>query len=76
LWHRGTTNKTDKYRLLLSFILIPTVKKNQYFPISDKLELVPNFFKSNFFGRMQEFSYVHLRFFYIIVKLAKSFFSR
>lgn len=74
LWHRGTINKTNKYRLLLSFIFIPIDRKNQLVPISDNLKILPNFFKSNFSGRMQEFTYVHLRFFHIIIKLIHSFF--
>ena len=74
LWHRGTKNKTNKYRLLLSFIFIPMDKKNQLVSISDNLEILPNFFKSTLSGRIQEFIYVHLRFFYIIIKLIYFFF--
>ena len=76
LWHRGTKNNTNKYRLLLSFVFIPIDRKNQLVPISDKLEILPNFFKSDFRGRMQELIYVHLRFFHIIIKLIYSFFVK
>ncbi len=76
LWHRGTRNRTNRYRHLLSFILIPMNRKNQIVPISDNLKILPNFFKSDFSGRMQEFIYVHLRFFHIIVKLIYSFFFK
>ena len=73
LWHRGTKNSTEKYRLLLSYIFIPLDRKNQLIPISDNLKILPNFFKSSFLGRVQEFLYVHLRIFHIIFKLIYSF---
>lgn len=76
LWHRGTTNFTDKYRLLLSFILIPVARKHQRVKISKKIEILPNFFKSNFTGRLQEFFYVHFRYIHIFLKFIYSFFSR
>ena len=76
LWHRGTTNYTDKYRLLLSFILIPVTRKHQHVPISNEIEILPNFFKSNFSGRLQEFFYVYFRYFHIFLKFTYSFFSR
>lgn len=73
LWHRGTKNNTDRYRLLLSFVFIPINKKNQVVPISENLEILPNFFKSNISGKIQEFLYVHLRIFHIFFKLIYSF---
>tara|TARA_A100001015_G_C14949900_1_gene696287 strand:- start:167 stop:940 length:774 start_codon:yes stop_codon:yes gene_type:complete len=76
LWHRGTKNNTDKYRLLLSFVFIPIIKKNQVVPISDNLEILPNFFKTNISGRIQEFFYVNLRIFHIFFKLLYSAFSK
>ena len=76
LWHRGTTNYSNKYRLLLSFILIPVKRKHQCVKISKKIKILPNFFKSNFTGRLQEFFYVYLRYFYIFLKFIYSFFLR
>ena len=40
LWHRGTTNHSDKPRLLLSFIMIPKSRKVKIEKISSKFEIL------------------------------------
>ena len=43
MWHRGTTNHSDKSRLLLSFIMMPKSRKVKIEKISPKFEILPNF---------------------------------
>jgi hypothetical protein len=69
VWHRGTTNCSNKPRLLLSFIMIPKMRKVKLEPFSDKFKILPNFFKSNLSGRLHEIIYVKLGFLIIITKL-------
>lgn len=73
LWHRGTKNFSDKTRLLLSFVMTPKVKKGKEIePISSELMILPNFFKSNFQGRLHEFFYIHFGAIRLILKLILS----
>jgi len=72
LWHRGTKNNSNKPRLLLSFSVTPKINKNKVHNPSPNLRILPNFFKSNFIGRLQEFSYVYLGGIRIILKLLVS----
>ena len=72
LWHRGTKNKSVKPRLLLSFSMSPKKDNKQTQKISPSVEILPNFFKSNFFGRLHEFSYVYFGSILTILKLINS----
>ena len=72
LWHRGTKNNSSKPRLLLSFSLTPKTNNNKVYNPSPSLKILPNFFNSNFFGRLQEFSYVYLGSIRVILKLLVS----
>ena len=72
LWHRGTTNHSDKPRLLLSFIMIPKSRKVKIEKISSKFEILPNFFNSNLRGRFHEIIYVRFGFLIIYVKLIRA----
>ena len=72
LWHRGTKNKSVKPRLLLSFTMTPKESNKQTQEISQSLEILPNFFKSNFFGKLHEYFYVYFESILIILKLFKS----
>ena len=72
LWHRGTKNNSSKPRLLLSFSLTPKINNNKVYNSSLNLKILPNFFNSNFIGRLQEFSYVYLGSIHIILKLLAS----
>ena len=72
LWHRGTTNHSDKSRLLLSFIMMPKSRKVKIEKISPKFEILPNFFNSNLKGRFHEIIYVRFGFLIIFVKLISS----
>lgn len=71
LWHRGTKNKSVKPRLLLSFTMTPK-EDNKDSRNSPSLEILPNFFKSNFLGKFHEFFYVYFESILIILKLFKS----
>ena len=72
LWHRGTKNFSDKPRLLLSFVLMPKIRKVKLEPISEKFKILPNFFRSNVKGKVHETIYAKLGFLIIIVKLFSS----
>lgn len=72
LWHRGTKNKSNKPRLLLSFTMTPKIINQEVQEISESFEILPNFFKSNFFGRLHEFFYVHFGLALIILKFFRS----
>ena len=72
LWHRGTKNKSVKPRLLLSFSMTPKEDNKQTQKISSSVEILPNFFKSNFFGRLHEFFYVYFGSILTILKLINS----
>ena len=72
LWHRGTKNNSSKPRLLLSFSLTPKINNNKVYNLSPNLKILPNFFNSNFFGRLQEFSYVYFGSIRVILKLLAS----
>ncbi len=72
LWHRGTRNFTNKPRLLLSFVMIPKIRKVNLEPLSKKLKILPNFFKNNLKGRIHETIYVKFGFFITIKKLLSS----
>ncbi len=76
LWHRGTKNLSDKQRLLLSFVMIPKWRKIKIVPISSKFEILPNFFKSNLLGNMQEFFYVKLFTIHTVLKILKSILNK
>lgn len=68
-WHRGTKNFSKKPRLLLSLLLFPkTNKNNSEDNLSKKLEIAPNFFKSNMYGRFYEFIYVKFGFIIVFFK--------
>lgn len=71
LWHRGTTNYSKKYRLLLSFILTPK-KKNFKTNHYKKLVILPNFFSSNYKGKFHEFLYTYFNKIVIFLKLIVS----
>ena len=73
LWHRGTKNFSNKQRLLLSFIMIPKMRKIELQPYSDNLKILPNFFKNNIIGRIHETIYVEFSFLIIFTKLLTSF---
>ena len=73
LWHRGTKNFTDKQRLLLSFVMIPKSRKVILEQISDKIKILPNFFKNNLIGRIHETIYAKFGFLIILTKLFQSF---
>jgi len=68
LWHRGTTNHSKKYRLLLSFILTPK-KKNYKINHYKKLVILPNFFSSNYKGKFHEILYTYFNKIIIFLKL-------
>ena len=72
LWHRGTRNFTNKPRLLLSFVMIPKIREVNLEPFSEKLKILPNFFKSNLKGRIHETIYVKFGFLITIIKLLSS----
>ncbi len=72
LWHRGTKNFTNKPRLLLSFVMIPKIRKVYLEPLSEKLKILPNFFRSDLKGRIHELIYTKLGFLIIIAKLISS----
>ena len=72
LWHRGTRNFSDKPRLLLSFVMMPKIRRVRLEPVSEKFKILPNFFKSNLAGRIHETIYIRLGFFITIVKLLSS----
>ena len=72
LWHRGTKNKSVKPRLLLSFSMSLKKDNKQTQKISSSVEILPNFFKSNFFGRLHEFFYVYFGSILTILKLINS----
>ena len=76
LWHRGTTNNSEKPRLLLSFVMIPKYRKIELEKITSKLEILPNFFKNDFRGKLHEFIYVKFGILIILVKVIMSFFKR
>ena len=76
LWHRGTRNFTNKPRLLLSFVMIPKTRKVNLEPFSEKLKILPNFFKSNFKGRIHETIYTKFSFLITIMKLLSSIFKK
>lgn len=73
LWHRGTKNNSNKPRLLLSFSLTDKklINKEIQKP-SSSIEILPNFFKSDFFGRLHEFFYVYFGSVLMILKLFNS----
>jgi hypothetical protein len=74
LWHRGTKNFSNKTRLLLSFVMTPKVDKGKKIePISSELMILPNFFKSNFQGKLHELFYIHFGSIRTILKLLISF---
>ena len=72
LWHRGTRNFSDKPRLLLSFVLMPKTRRVKLEPISEKFKILPNFFRSNFKGKVHETIYAKLGFLITTVKLFSS----
>ncbi len=72
LWHRGTKNNSDEPRLLLSFSLTPKDINKGTQKVSTNIEILPNFFKSNFLGRLHEFFYVYFGSILIILKLFNS----
>ena len=73
LWHRGTNNNSNKPRLLLSFTMtLKTNNNEEAQQISKSFKILPNFFKSNFLGRLHEFFYVHFGPALIILKLFRS----
>ena len=76
LWHRGTKNYSNKQRLLLSFVIMPKTRKINLEPYSDKLKILPNFFKNNLIGRIHETIYVKFRFSIICTKLFVCFFKK
>ena len=72
LWHRGTRNKSSKPRLLLSFSMTPKEITQEVKKLSSNVEILPNFFRSNFFGKLHEFFYVYFGSLLIILKLFNS----
>ena len=76
LWHRGTKNFTNNPRLLLSFVMIPKIRKVNLEPFSEKLKILPNFFKSNLKGRIHETIYVKFSFLITTKKLLSSIFKK
>ena len=77
LWHRGTKNFSNKTRLLLSFVMTPKVNLGRKIePISSELMILPNFFNSNFQGKLHELFYIHFSFIHIVLKLILSFFKQ
>lgn len=76
LWHRGTENKSDTPRLLLSFSLTPKESNIKPQKLSSHIEILPNFFKSSFIGRLHEYFYANFGYVIIILKLIKSIIKR
>ena len=56
--------------------MIPKIRKVSLEPYSDKLKILPNFFKNDLSGRIYEMIYVKFRFLIIFTKLIQSFFKR
>ena len=75
LWHRGTKNKTNKPRLLLSFIMIPKVRNKKIVKLSNKFKILPNFFSSDLKGKIHEIIYVRAGFLIFFVKIIFSIFT-
>lgn len=77
LWHRGTTNNSEKPRFMIAFMLFD--KKRKF--ISDKIEnndkiiISNNFFENTKAGRIKEYIYCELRFLFIFYKIIRCFFK-
>ena len=77
LWHRGTKNFSNKARLLLSFVMTQQVgngKKIESIP--SELIILPNFFNSNFLGKLHELFYIYFGSIHQILKILISFIKK
>ena len=72
LWHKGTKNLSNNVRVLLSFIMIPKIRKINTKLNGEFIKILPNFFNSNLRGKIHEFFYVEFSFLIKILKLINS----
>ena len=73
LWHKGTKNKSNNHRYLLSLFIFP---KSSNYQINHKktleVSISSNFFKNNLSGYLQEFVYSRLRILHFLFRFMKS----
>lgn len=77
LWHRGTKNFSKEPRFLLTLALkINKGKINKViFEKKNQIKILSNFFDSSLVGKIEEFVYTKLRYFYIFLRLIKSLYK-
>ena len=74
LWHRGTPNKTNESRFLMSFFLFPKeTSVKEHYKIVDDVTIYPNFFGASLIGKFKETIYAKLKIIYVIYSFLRSF---
>ena len=72
LWHRGTINRSNKNRFLITFLLFNKsrrIKKNKF---QNSIRIYNNFFNNSFSGRCKEFIYIYFKFLFVSYKIILS----
>jgi len=73
LWHKGSSNKTQESRFLMSFFLFPkNVHVKESYEITDDVKIYPNFFSATLLGKFKETIYTKLKIIYVFYSFFKS----
>lgn len=75
LWHRGTENKSLKYREMIGIMFIKRKSKNKINqdPKNNELIVSSNIFGTSFKERIKEFIFIYLKIIYFFYKILISF---
>jgi hypothetical protein len=76
LWHRGSANKTNKSRFLMTIFLYSKNNVRDHYKVSDNVTIQPNFFKPSLKGKFIETTYAKFKMIYVIYLFLKSFISK
>jgi len=76
LWHRGSPNKTNESRFLMSIFLYSKDNDREHYKVSDDVTIHPNFFKASPLGKFIETIYAKLKIIYVIYLFFKSLISQ
>ena len=76
LWHRGTPNKTNEGRFLMTIFLYAKDNDREHYKVSEDVVIYPNFFSPTLKGKFIEFFYAKFKIVYIIYLFFKSLVSK
>ena len=73
IWHRGTTNMSNKKRFLIAFLFFDKKRNMKSNMHSNTVKIYNNFFGNSLLERCKEILYVHFKLIYIFYKAVLSF---